>query len=56
MFKLNLINIFRLFIECSFHTSNETGVIIFENLKNKIIYKSKICSWFIQLMDTRKVY
>ncbi|KAI1730178.1 EGF-like domain-containing protein [Ditylenchus destructor] len=40
---------------CGFHSNNETGEIVYEKLTFGAVLRSKICTWFITLFDTRKV-
>ena len=51
---------FAIIVGCGFHTTNETGKIVYER-PNSATYpigyasNKKICRWYIHLFDTRKV-
>ncbi|KAL3108031.1 hypothetical protein niasHT_018193 [Heterodera trifolii] len=42
--------------DCDFHSNNETGEILYEQMAGRgPLLSRKVCTWHIQLLDTRKV-
>uniref|UniRef100_A0A914H2F9 Cubilin n=1 Tax=Globodera rostochiensis TaxID=31243 RepID=A0A914H2F9_GLORO len=41
--------------DCGFHSTNETGEILYERTGRGPLLSRKVCNWHIQLFDTRRV-